>query len=207
VRNVGYISTTRTDFLKAYIDEDFVSYDPVVTRAAVTNAPFSWAACPEFHERGRRRQGLKSKARKVMEVAYDFGYVQGFVVPAHAVDMLGQPVSALVSLLWMDPLEHFGTPDTMPRWLRLAVLYYHERMIELRGPVSGEPIQTPSFTNRERECLAWACRGKTNGETAKILGIGERTVEFHIQNAMSKLGVHNKVHAIAVAIRRGLIAP
>ena len=77
----------------------------------------------------------------------------------------------------------------------------------LVGFHTHESLSRPSLTNRERECLAWACRGKTGGETATILDIGERTVEFHLQNAMRKLGVHNKVHAIAVAMRRGLVAP
>ncbi|HYO57744.1 LuxR C-terminal-related transcriptional regulator [Archangium sp.] len=201
------IFTVRADFGANYIREDFVSYDPVVARCTVTNAPFTWSDCPEFHERGRPRRGLKSHARRVIEAAYDFGYTEGFVIPSHAVDALGEPVSTGVSLFWSGSTRCFGTPETMPRWLRLIALSYHERISELRGLASNESLSRPSLTDRERECLAWACRGKTGGETATILGIGERTVEFHLQNAMRKLGVHNKVHAIAVAMRRGLVAP
>jgi DNA-binding CsgD family transcriptional regulator len=200
------LSTARADFISNYIQENFTSCDPVVFRSAATNTPFIWTDCPEFHEHGRRR-GRKSKARRVLEAAYDFGYTQGFIVPVHAVDQVGAPASAMFSMYWSGAPERFIAPDMMPGWLRLATLSYHERMIELRGLAASEHSQRPSLTDRERECLAWACRGKTNDETATIMGIGERTVEFHIQNAMSKLGVHNKVHAIAVAIRLGLIAP
>jgi DNA-binding CsgD family transcriptional regulator len=65
----------------------------------------------------------------------------------------------------------------------------------------------PLLTNRERECFVWACRGKTRSDTADILGISDRTVEFHFQNAMRKLRVRNKFHAIALAIHLGLISP
>ena len=201
------IATVHADFTANYIRENFASYDPVVARAAVTNTPFAWSDCPEFQVRGRPRRGLKNNARRVIEVAYDFGYMEGLIIPSHAVDEMGEPVSALMSLFWSGSPKSFGTPETMPRWLRLAVLSYHERMIELRGLASSESHSRPSFTDRERECLSWACRGKTGGETATILGIGERTVEFHLQNVMRKLGVHSKAHAIAVAIRRGLIVP
>ncbi len=199
--------TVRADFAANYIREDFASYDPVVTRSAVTNTPFAWSDCPEFQMRKRTRRGPKSHARRVIEAAYDFGYTEGLVIPSHAVDKLGKPVFALMSLFWSGSTKDFGVPETMPRWLRLIVLSYHERMLELRGIVSDGPCSRSTLTDRERECLAWACRGKTGGETATILGIGERTVEFHLQNAMRKLGVHNKVHAIAVAVRYGLVAP
>lgn len=198
-------STVRADFYETYRREGFVSHDPVILRAAVTTAPFTWADCPEFHARGRRR-GCKTKALKVMEVAYDFGYTQGFVVPMHSLVGPRRELSAaLLTLYWRDALEYFGTPDSMPWWLPMIVFHYHERMVALRGLTSSEPPLRAFLTDRERECLAWACRGKTSGDTADILGIGERTVEFHIQNAMKKLGVHNKMHAAAVVIRRGLI--
>jgi len=63
------------------------------------------------------------------------------------------------------------------------------------------------LTPRETECLLWASVGKTAWETAKILGISERTVVFHLGNAAQKLGVSNRRQAIARAIVEGLIQP
>ena len=78
-----------------------------------------------------------------------------------------------------------------------------------RRPLIMPAPETPFviLSNRERECFTWACRGKTRSETAEILAISDRTVEFHFQNAMRKLRVHNKFHAIAIAIHMGLITP
>ena len=200
-------ATVDQDFINTYVQENYISYDPVVVRAATTNSPFTWADCPEFFEWRQSRRGPKSRSFQVMKSAYDYGFRQGYVIPAHAVDAQGRRASALMTLFWREREEEFGTPESLPPWLRLIGLYYHERLLELRGLSAATLAESPTLSDRERECLCWACRGKTCIESATILGIGERTVEFHIANAMKKLGVHNKFHAIAVAIQRGLIAP
>ena len=38
-----------------------------------------------------------------------------------------------------------------------------------------------------------------------ILKISEATVNYHLKNAMRKLGVHSKVHAVAKTLILGLI--
>ena len=58
---------------------------------------------------------------------------------------------------------------------------------------------------REGECLHWAAAGKTSWETACILGVRERTVNFHLGNAFTKLKVNNKQAAVAQAIKQGLL--
>ncbi|MEK7943633.1 LuxR C-terminal-related transcriptional regulator [Pigmentiphaga sp. YJ18] len=68
-----------------------------------------------------------------------------------------------------------------------------------RAPV---PIR---LSGREQECLRWASVGKTGGETAQILGLSERTVNFHLGNAFAKLKVNNKQAAVAQAILQGLL--
>ncbi len=62
------------------------------------------------------------------------------------------------------------------------------------------------LTPRERECLNWAAHGKSEWEISQILGISEHTSEKHLLNAKTKLGAANRVHAVAEAIRRGLIS-
>ena len=61
------------------------------------------------------------------------------------------------------------------------------------------------LTGRELECLHWASLGKTSWEIGIILGIGERTVNFHIQNASRKLQVRGRQAAITVAYQTGLL--
>jgi DNA-binding NarL/FixJ family response regulator len=61
------------------------------------------------------------------------------------------------------------------------------------------------LTDREREILTWVGRGKTSSEIAIILGIRERTVNFHCDQAMKRLDVINRTQAVAKAIDQGLI--
>ena len=62
-----------------------------------------------------------------------------------------------------------------------------------------------ALTNRERDCVAWAAEGKTEWESAAILGIAPKTVESHLIAARRKLNAANKVHLIAKALRLGII--
>ena len=61
------------------------------------------------------------------------------------------------------------------------------------------------LTQREIQCLNWASTGKTCWETSRILKISERTVQFHLDNARTKLGTGNLVHSVAKAVKLGLI--
>jgi DNA-binding response OmpR family regulator len=64
-----------------------------------------------------------------------------------------------------------------------------------------------SLAKRELETLTWAARGKTSAEIALILGLSKRTVDFHIENARTKLGVATRTQAVAKAAAGQLITP
>lgn len=61
------------------------------------------------------------------------------------------------------------------------------------------------LTDREREVLTWVGRGKTSSEIAIILGLSERTVNFHCDQAMKRLDVSNRAQAVATAVSERLI--
>lgn len=60
------------------------------------------------------------------------------------------------------------------------------------------------LTKREKSCLMWAAAGKTSYETGVILQIARRTVDYHIYNACTKLGVHSRQAAVVIAVELGL---
>jgi LuxR family transcriptional regulator len=61
------------------------------------------------------------------------------------------------------------------------------------------------LTEREIEMLHLAASGKTSGDMAKALGLSERTVNFHMSNAIQKLGAENKTQAAVLAMQMGLL--
>jgi DNA-binding NarL/FixJ family response regulator len=61
-----------------------------------------------------------------------------------------------------------------------------------------------TLTGREREILTALADGATTSELAEELGISPATVQTHVKNVLSKLGVHSKVEAVGTAWRAGL---
>jgi DNA-binding CsgD family transcriptional regulator len=61
-------------------------------------------------------------------------------------------------------------------------------------------VERLGLTEREAEVLHWVVEGKSNSETAIILDISVRTVDKHLQNVFSKLGVENRSAALRVVM-------
>jgi len=62
------------------------------------------------------------------------------------------------------------------------------------------------ITPREREVLTWITAGKSNPETAIIMGISQWTVKIHVANLYKKLGVSGRGQVVAKAISLRLIS-
>lgn len=61
-------------------------------------------------------------------------------------------------------------------------------------------------SERETQVLQYIARGYSNREIAVELEISEETVKTHIKNLLLKLGASCRTHAVAIALRRGIIA-
>ena len=100
---------------------------------------------------------------------------------------------------------------------QLSKYPFHAGAVEIADPgprppslkVCETPPQAdgavPSLTRRERECLGWCAEGKSYWETAVILAIAERTVSFHMEAVRGKLHAGSNAHAVAIAVRAGLL--
>ena len=77
----------------------------------------------------------------------------------------------------------------------------------LAGRTARAGRMAVSLSEREAEALTWAARGKSSAEAAMLMGVTERTVNFHVENAMRKLGVGSRIQAALLAVRTGMIRP
>lgn len=66
-------------------------------------------------------------------------------------------------------------------------------------PAGREAAEGRRLTRREREVAALAAQGFSAREVAAHLGIGRRTVESHLANALPKLGLRSKRHLVLLA--------
>ena len=63
-----------------------------------------------------------------------------------------------------------------------------------------------NLKDREIEILTWVARGQTSAQIACKLHMAKRTVDFHIDNARSKVGGATRTEAVIKAAAHGLIA-
>ncbi len=75
----------------------------------------------------------------------------------------------------------------------------------LRSKASGDdPLWALSFlTDREWEVLRCIVDGNTTSEIAKTLGVRGSTARTHVQNVLTKLGVHSRLQAAALIAAHG----
>jgi DNA-binding CsgD family transcriptional regulator len=78
------------------------------------------------------------------------------------------------------------------------------RLEELVGPDDRSPAEQ-MVTEREVEVLREVAAGRTNREIAARLVISEKTVERHLSNIFTKLGVANRAGATAYAYDHHLV--
>jgi two-component system, NarL family, nitrate/nitrite response regulator NarL len=69
----------------------------------------------------------------------------------------------------------------------------------------GEILEGEPLTERETEILAGAADGETAAETGARLFLSSETVEGYRKRIIAKLGARNGTHAVALALRTGLL--
>jgi len=203
-----YLTTARADFVAEYASKRLYEIDPIAHAGKRANLAFSWS---EISKKPRHdvAQDKNSGGEQVMTFARDHGYKDGFTIPFHGVSGDGSPVSSLTTLFWTGSQVDFEQVVASERFsLQMFTHYCNDRVANIRGSENMlADVAQPALSVRERDCLSWSAKGKTAAEVAMILGISENTVNFHYKNAMRKLAVHTKSHAVARAIALGLIAP
>ncbi|MCA0404766.1 MAG: LuxR family transcriptional regulator [Proteobacteria bacterium] len=203
--------TTGATWVNHYKSNGFVHIDPYIAKARRENTPFDWSSIPN----PLTKRGPKSKFKFLMESAYDNGFKEGLIFPCHFNDRIGRRHSVVCVFYWTSEESEFRTKIPEIRiYLHMIVIYFITHSMELLALSVRDNVslfKTPSdvferrLTDRERDVISWAARGKTAFETAEILGLSKDTVEKHISNVVSKIDARNRTHAVAKCIHLSLI--
>jgi LuxR family transcriptional activator of conjugal transfer of Ti plasmids len=188
------ISSYPKSWTNRYFDLGYQQIDPVVQRARRESELFSWGGGAPSAT-GNREQ------RRFFDEATMFGIKSGITVPIRsgfgrmaAFTMASDEPAASMERLVEDCGDIY----------QLVALYFHAHLTAMvRTAVQQESESV--LTQRERQCLAWAARGKTVADTAILIGIAPRTVVFHLEKARQKFNASSIAQCVAEAMRRGLL--
>lgn len=176
-----------TQWLGHYRSASLVKVDPVAKALFVSEEPIFWESLRQKH--------TTAEEKRFFGAAKDFGLRDGFSFGARF------ERSDAGSFFTCES----GELSTHKRHLAITthlLPYLHESLSRVHMSPTKESAK---LTKREREVLNWVKFGKTDADVAGLLGTSNRTVKFHIENAMHKLQANNRTEAVARALAQGLI--
>ena len=182
------LSDYPADWQTRYREQRFWEVDPTVHHGAQSLLPLVWsdevfASTPEFWEEARSfglEVGWAQSSRDASGIA-------GLLSLSRSGEPLtDQELSTKeLTMTWLAQVAHLG----MAQCLMTKML----------------PENEVQLTERELATLRWTGDGKTSEEISDIMGISVSTVNFHIRNAVDKLGAANKLAATVKAAMLGLL--
>jgi LuxR family quorum-sensing system transcriptional regulator CciR len=175
-----------------YFDEQKLGpSDPVHRASHLTSVGFTWSRLPQMIH-------LTPRDRWVLEQAGFNGIGDGFTVPAHVpgesngscsfATRTGQPIS-----------------DEYLPIAQLVGAFAFEAARRVWRMRAG-PSPAPKLTDRQRDCVVWAARGKSDWEIAQILGISQETVIRHLKQARERYGVTKRTMLAVSTLYDGTIS-
>ena len=171
-----------------YQANNYLEIDPTVQHAMRSLLPIL------------RTDELFSPAYDFWEEARSFGLYHGW---AQSIRDFNGVVGMLTLARSHEPITEteLEAKQFKMAWLTQAV---HLGMSQCMTP-KLMPEADAKVSNREIAVLRWTADGKTSSEISSILNIAERTVNFHINNAIAKLNAANKTSAAIKAAMLGLL--
>lgn len=185
---VALFSNYSEEWQKYYHEREFIDIDPTVRHALKSTLPVVWspelfAASPELWEEARAH-GLRFGWA---QASRDAGGAVGLLTLARSAQQITE-TDLFVNkhkMAWLTQITHIGMSTILTPKLT--------------------PETQVVLTAREREVLRWTAEGKTAYEVGQILAVSDRTVNFHINNAIRKLGASNKIQATVKAATLGFL--
>ena len=193
VANEGpfYAATYSPQWVSHYFAQDYARIDPALHKTLGGILPVDWSTIDR----------KATHIRKFFGEAIEFGVGnQGLSFPIRGLHR----ETAVFSLPTSLPISNGRHMHVTNADFQIIGHFIHNRMFEALGidTSPGAPL-----LHRELECLRWCAAGKTKWETGEILGISERTVKFHLDQARHKLNCMHVTLAVVEALAIGLHSP
>ena len=116
----------------------------------------------------------------------------------------GRPVWVNINTVSTSPNCH-GRPITMHLFRDITATKELLNLLKERCAPLGAPVDDVNLTRRELEVLKLLAVGENTRAAAERLHVSPATVRNHVQNILTKLGVHNRLQAVAYATAHRLL--
>lgn len=166
--------------------------DPVHRASQLTTIGFAWSRLPRMIQ-------LTARDLKVLEDAENRGIGDGFTIPAHVPGEVNGSCSFATAAGRPLQEEHLALAQLVGAFAFDAA----RKLARMRDP---ELAELPRLTDRQRDCVVWAARGKTDWEIAKILGVSHDTVIEHLRHARERYRVGKRTQLTVHALFDGTIS-
>lgn len=174
-----------------YAERGYLQLDPTVAHCQKSTQPLIWSE-EVFSDEG---------SISVFEEARSFGLSHGVSAAVHESN---GTTKTMLSFARDRPIDEpsLGV-QTVAKTIASCTHFVLAEIVRdhLPKPSAVQMHLTP----QELNCLRWTSQGKTSWEVSRIMSLSEATVTFHLKNAMKKLGASNRPHALAIAVRTGII--
>ncbi len=171
-----------------YREERLFTRDPALNALFTNVRPFTWSDI--------RNNAALNEGCGIFDAAAELGLREGLVIPIHG------PHGSVAGLQLVG-----AAPDLDPQLrptLHALGMMYGALGLPL-NELAAEHKPKRGLSPREKECLLWAARGKSDWDIGMILGLAERTVSMHCDRARARLGARTRIQALATALRLGWI--
>jgi LuxR family quorum-sensing system transcriptional regulator CciR len=175
-----------------YFDENKLGpSDPVHRASHLTSVGFAWSQLSSMIH-------LTPRDREILDLAESSGIGDGFTIPAHV------PGESNGSCSFATGPGRTVNEEQLPLAQLVGAFAFEaaRRLWRMRGTV-GPP---PRLTDRQRDCVVWAARGKSDWEIATILGISHETVIQHLKQARGRYGVTKRTMLTVSTLFDGTIS-
>lgn len=173
-----------------YLGFNLAATDPIRRAAERSLVGFRWGDV-------RNLVPMTEREEVMFTTGYRHGIADGFTVPRHL------PGEAIGSCSFVVSPGH-SLPEPLLLVAETLGATALERVRRLSGWVSR--ATRPKLTDRQRDCVLWVARGKTDWEISKILGISRETVTQHIKDARERYDAGRRGSLILCALFDGLIS-
>ena len=172
----------------ARVREDEAFEEPVLRAAERTPTGFLWSNLDRYIE-------LNDQQRHYMARAADFGLSEGFSVPNHV------PGETFGSCHFAVRDRSRFPSDNIPAAQALGSFAFQAaRELAKQEQPSEDYVVPAPLTDRQRACLLYAARGKSDSVIAQLLNIRPRTVNEHIEAAKRRYSVATRTQLVVRAL-------